>query len=163
MFSSLLVCLLVCLFGCVSEDKIAEKTCEWIFMKISGSVGHNARNNLENWGGGGVRFNPMCTVFFFTKLSAVEVCAFGVLLVCCHVSTDFGDIKSFFACHCRNPICIIKCTPLAPLGPLLLTWLNLIPAWISNYIHYEMMDEITYPFPIFMWLLIQARIWINPC
>ena len=24
--------------------------------------------------------------------------------------------------------------------------LTLIPAWISNYIHYKMWDEITYPF-----------------
>ena len=31
-------------------------------------------------------------------------------------------------------------------GPLLLTWLILIPAWIGNYIHYEVWDEITYPF-----------------
>ena len=32
------------------------------------------------------------------------------------------------------------------LGPLLPTWFNLIPAWISNYIHYKVWDEITYPF-----------------
>ena len=32
------------------------------------------------------------------------------------------------------------------LGPLLLTSFNLIPAWISNYIHYNVWDEITYPF-----------------
>ena len=32
------------------------------------------------------------------------------------------------------------------LGPLLLT---LIPAWISNYIHCKVWDEITYPFPNF--------------
>ena len=25
-------------------------------------------------------------------------------------------------------------------------WLTLIPAWISNYIHYKVWDEITYPF-----------------
>ena len=32
---------------------------------------------------------------------------------------------------------------------LLLTWITLIPAWISNYIHYKVCDEITYPFPNF--------------
>ena len=33
------------------------------------------------------------------------------------------------------------------LGPLLLTWFTIfIPAWISNYIHYNVWDEITYPF-----------------
>ena len=31
------------------------------------------------------------------------------------------------------------------LGPLLLTWYNLISAWMSNYIHYLVWDEITYP------------------
>ena len=34
----------------------------------------------------------------------------------------------------------------AYLWPLLLTWINLYPAWISNYIHYNVSDEITYPF-----------------
>ena len=32
------------------------------------------------------------------------------------------------------------------LGPLLLTWFNLIPTWMSNYIHFNVWDEITYPF-----------------
>ena len=31
-------------------------------------------------------------------------------------------------------------------GPLFLTWFNFNPAWISNYIHYKMLDEITNPF-----------------
>ena len=35
---------------------------------------------------------------------------------------------------------------LCSLWSLLLTWFNLIPAWISNYIHYKEWDEITYPF-----------------
>ena len=30
--------------------------------------------------------------------------------------------------------------------PFYLHGLTLIPAWISNYIHYNMRDEITYPF-----------------
>ena len=30
-------------------------------------------------------------------------------------------------------------------GPLLQTWLTFIPAWISNYIHDKVWDEITYP------------------
>ena len=33
-------------------------------------------------------------------------------------------------------------------GPLL-TWINLIQAWISNYSHYKVYDEITFPFPNF--------------
>ena len=31
-------------------------------------------------------------------------------------------------------------------GPFYLHGLTLIPAWISNYIHYNVSDEITYPF-----------------
>ena len=31
-------------------------------------------------------------------------------------------------------------------GPFYLHGLTLIPAWISNYIHYKMSDEIIYPF-----------------
>ena len=31
-------------------------------------------------------------------------------------------------------------------GPFYYRGLTLIPAWISNYIHYEVWDEITYPF-----------------
>ena len=31
-------------------------------------------------------------------------------------------------------------------GPIYYHGLTLIPAWISNYIHYKMWDEITYPF-----------------
>ena len=48
-----------------------------------------------------------------------------------------------------------------------LTW---IPAWLINYIHYKVWDEITYPFPNFngetlmdMWLLIHAGIKVNFC
>ena len=31
-------------------------------------------------------------------------------------------------------------------GPFYQHGLTLIPAWISNYIHYKVWDEITYPF-----------------
>ena len=34
-------------------------------------------------------------------------------------------------------------------GPYFLTWINLITAWKSNYMHYNMCDEIAYPFPNF--------------
>ena len=61
--------------------------------------------------------------------------------------------------------------------------LTLIPAWISDYVHYKVWDAITYLFPNFnsatvevwawisnfshtvldMWLLIHAGIKVNPC
>ena len=34
-------------------------------------------------------------------------------------------------------------------GTLSQTWINFNLAWISNYIHYKVWDEITYPFPNF--------------
>ena len=34
------------------------------------------------------------------------------------------------------------------LGPLLQNGLTLIPAWIINYIHYNVWDEITYRFSV---------------
>ena len=34
-------------------------------------------------------------------------------------------------------------------GPLLVTWFNLIPQWMYNYIRYKVWDRITYPFPNF--------------
>ena len=32
------------------------------------------------------------------------------------------------------------------LGSVLWRWFNFIPAWISNYLHFKIWDEITYPF-----------------
>ena len=46
-------------------------------------------------------------------------------------------------------------------GPLLLTWIDLIPAWISNYIHYKVWDEITYPFPNFNGCTVEVWEWIT--
>ena len=67
-------------------------------------------------------------------------------------------------------------------APHLLARINLTPAWISNYIHYNVWDEIAYPFPnfndyaveVYKWvsifilhywlcLLIHAGIKVNPC
>ena len=40
-------------------------------------------------------------------------------------------------------------------------WIILIPAWISNYIHYKVWDEITYPFPNFNSCTIEVWEWIG--
>ena len=45
------------------------------------------------------------------------------------------------------------------LGPLLLTWF--IPAWISNYTHYNVWDEITYPFLNFNGATVEVSEWIG--
>ena len=39
--------------------------------------------------------------------------------------------------------------------------LTLIPAWISNYMHYKMWDEITYPFPNFNGATVEVWEWIS--
>ena len=43
------------------------------------------------------------------------------------------------------------------LGFLLQTWINFNPAWISNYIHFEVWDEITYPFLNFNGAMISSH------
>ena len=57
-------------------------------------------------------------------------------------------------CHCNEDLhCYLLWVKLliqkiqAP-GPFFLHIRTLMPAWISNFIHYELWDESTYPFPI---------------
>ena len=40
-------------------------------------------------------------------------------------------------------------------------YLTLIPAWISNYTHYKLWDEITYPFLNFNGCTIEVQQWIS--
>ena len=44
---------------------------------------------------------------------------------------------------------------------LQLVQLTSIPAWISNYIHFKMWDEITYPFPNFNCAAIELWEWLS--
>ena len=44
---------------------------------------------------------------------------------------------------------------------LLLTWLNLIPAWISNHISSKVWEEIIYPFPNFKGATVEVGEWIS--
>ena len=46
-------------------------------------------------------------------------------------------------------------------GPFYQHRLTLIPAWISNYIHYKVWDEITCPFPNFNGAIIEVWEWIR--
>ena len=39
--------------------------------------------------------------------------------------------------------------------------LTLIPAWMSNYNHYKVQDEITYPFPNFNGATVEVWEWIS--
>ena len=46
-------------------------------------------------------------------------------------------------------------------GLLLLTWETLIPAWISDYIHYKVQDEITCQFPNFNGGAVEVWEWVS--
>ena len=46
-------------------------------------------------------------------------------------------------------------------GPFLLTCLTLILAWISNFIHYNVWDVITYPFPNLNGCTVEVWEWIS--
>ena len=48
-----------------------------------------------------------------------------------------------------------------PRDPFYLCGLTLIPAWISNYIHYKVGDEITYPFLNFNGATVEVKEWIS--
>ena len=54
----------------------------------------------------------------------------------------------------RHPALTHICVPF-------LNGLTLIPAWISNYIHYETWDEITYPSPNFNGCTVEVWEWIS--
>ena len=45
--------------------------------------------------------------------------------------------------------------------PLLLTYITFNPTWISNYIHYNVWDEIIYPFPNLNGSTVEVWEWIN--
>ena len=47
------------------------------------------------------------------------------------------------------------------MGHLWLTWLTLVSAWISNYIHYKVGDENTYPFLNFNGATVEIYEWIS--
>ena len=50
---------------------------------------------------------------------------------------------------------------LSPRAPIYRHGLTLIPAWISNHIHYEVCDEITYPFPNIHECTVEVWEWIS--
>ena len=82
-----------------------------------------------------LKFIDHITIYFHGIFPTNDVCT--VLAV---ISLEIQIVYSLYFHH-KWEHCEVHC-----LWPLLLTWITLIPAWISNYIHYKVWDEITYPF-----------------
>ena len=64
-------------------------------------------------------------------------------------SCGWEPLLNLFRWHVRQTIISHRGTQKLAvwhLDTLLLTQINTIPAWISNYIHYKVWDEMTYPF-----------------
>ena len=68
-------------------------------------------------------------------------------------SADLSSVKQFKIIFNEN---LVKLH-----WPLLLTLINLIPAWISNHIPDTMRDEINHPFPNFNGCAVEVREWIQ--
>ena len=66
------------------------------------------------------------------------------------------DSLGMFCRVCRHPISNEYHT-----GPLLLRWFTFNLAWISNYIHYNVWDEISYPSLNFKGCTVEVWEWIS--
>ena len=63
--------------------------------------------------------------------------------------------------HWNSPINCMLMPLLGHLGPLLLTWINFIPAWISYHLPSKVWDEITYAYSNFNGCTIEVWEWIS--
>ena len=85
-------------------------------------------------------------------------------MFCCgNVPVDFTHITCH---HNKSILCGIYCGLLVPRGPFYqhgLTYLSLsvIPAWISNCIHYKVWAELTYTFPNFNGATVEVWEWTS--
>ena len=65
-------------------------------------------------------------------------------LIRCNIKWKFGQNPEF---HSR--------------GPFVITWINLIPAWITNHMPHKVWGGITYSFPNFNSLTVKVWEWIS--
>ena len=96
------------------------------------------------------------TIYFWQPIDAnfVYICVYIIGIqhskkVWCFSITRSHVFALFVDCHCTMHFqdCMYRCIPNQ--APILLTWININPAWISNCSHYEVWDEITCPFQNF--------------
>ena len=90
------------------------------------------------------------------KKNAVRITYY--IISCLWAVGPWGHISYGAMCQssCIKEITRLDIEASGYLGPLLLTWINFNPPCISNHIHYNVRDEITYPFPNFTvhrWIL----------
>ena len=116
-------------------------------------------------------FNHHERLDFFSQHQPPAILHFFLLVVIagdCAMTWSFHVLQKI--CHIKNIITIylvytcyqgISTDVIITQGSLLLTWINLIPAWISTYIHYKVWDEITYPFRNFNYCSVEVWEWIN--
>ena len=75
-----------------------------------------------------------------------------------------GSWKSASHAYIYNrwrPFFVQGCFLLFTWGPFCYHGLTLIPAWMTNYTHYKVWDEITYPFPNFNGCTVEVWEWIS--
>ena len=120
--------------------------------------GLNELNNVVNWAWGNkFHWNLDQNTIIFVQVIETEnvVCEMATILSRPNVSTIGATVPSRFphSLYTYPRVIVMKSgifrIYIAQLGPLLLWWIKLIPACISNNIHHKRWDEITYPFPIF--------------
>ena len=98
-----------------------------------------------------------------TKQSTTKPCAYllGYILYICNTCNIYNIYIYAITIHhiviqehaIRK---VVWNSPLNLLRPFYFLELTLIPAWISNYTHYIMWDEVTYPFPNFKRSTVEA-------
>ena len=78
----------------------------------------------------------------------------------CNGYIQLTAARQFFQLVCGCPH-KLTAGELDPSGSFYYHGLTLIPSWICNYIHYDVWDEITYPFPNFNGATIVVWEWMN--
>ena len=73
----------------------------------------------------------------------------------CSARTVVSHQQSYFLWKTISTICVISASAFHEYE------LTLIPVWISDYIHYQMWDEITNPFPNFNGATVEVWEWIS--
>ena len=80
----------------------------------------------------------------YWKWRAQIICIFNSYFCCADFILNYSFcLLPFLFCCVRN-FCVNVNNEQTNLLTLLLTWFNLLLAWISNYIHYKVWDDITY-------------------